>query len=127
MIYVLLFFTIIFVKAIFESTTFNTPYEESNKKQKRTGLVSLIVAASLLGGAAVGGIVHHDKKNKDNENQSDGKKGYFARLLERTKYGPEVKDYSDQMVKDEDGNMTLKITDPKTFWSLSRYLVIEVG
>lgn len=44
-------------------------------------------------------------KNKDSENQSDGKKGYFARLWERTKYGPEVKDYSDQMVKDEDGNL----------------------
>lgn len=44
-------------------------------------------------------------KNKDAENQSDGKKGYFARLWERTKYGPEVKDYSDQMVKDEDGNL----------------------
>ena len=42
--------------------------KEANKKQKRTGLVSLIVAASLLGGAAVGGIVHHGKKNKDNEN-----------------------------------------------------------
>ena len=35
--------------------------KEANKKQKRTGLVSLIVAASLLGGAAVGGIVHHGK------------------------------------------------------------------
>lgn len=45
--------------------------KEANKKQKRTGLVSLIVAASLLGGAAVGGIVHHGKKNKDNENPYD--------------------------------------------------------
>ncbi len=36
-------------------------------------------------------------------------------------------DGSYEFVKDEDGNMTLKITDPKTFWSLSRYLVIEVG
>lgn len=38
-----LFFTIIFVKAIFESTTFNTPYEESNKKQKR--ILSAIICA----------------------------------------------------------------------------------
>ena len=30
-------------------------------------------------------------------------------------------------VKDEDGNMTLKITDEKEFWSLGKYLVIEVG
>ena len=30
-------------------------------------------------------------------------------------------------VKDEDGNMTLKITDEKAFWSLGKYLVIEVG
>ena len=36
-------------------------------------------------------------------------------------------DGSYEFIKDEDGNMTLKISDPKTFWSLSRYLVIEVG
>ena len=28
--------------------------------------------------------------------------------------------------KDEDGNLILRITDPKVFWSLGRYLVIEV-
>ena len=32
-----------------------------------------------------------------------------------------------EFVKDEDGNLTLNITDPKTFWSLGKYLVIEVG
>lgn len=32
-----------------------------------------------------------------------------------------------EFVKDEDGNITLNITDPKTFWSLGKYLVIEVG
>lgn len=32
-----------------------------------------------------------------------------------------------EFVKDEDGNLTLKILDPKTFWSLGKYLVIEVG
>ena len=32
-----------------------------------------------------------------------------------------------ELVKDEDGNLTLNITDPKTFWSLGKYLVIEVG
>ena len=32
-----------------------------------------------------------------------------------------------EVVKDEDGNLTLNITDPKTFWSLGKYLVIEVG
>ena len=32
-----------------------------------------------------------------------------------------------EFVKDEDGNMTLKITDEKAFWSLGKYLVIEVG
>lgn len=32
-----------------------------------------------------------------------------------------------EFVKDEDDNLTLKITDPKTFWSLGKYLVIEVG
>ena len=31
------------------------------------------------------------------------------------------------LLKDEDGNMTLKITDEKAFWSLGKYLVIEVG
>lgn len=29
--------------------------------------------------------------------------------------------------KDEDGNLTLRITDEKAFWSLGKYLVIEVG
>ena len=29
--------------------------------------------------------------------------------------------------KDEDGNVTLKITNPEAFWSLSKFLVIEVG
>lgn len=32
-----------------------------------------------------------------------------------------------EFVKDEDDNLTLKITDVKTFWSLGKYLVIEVG
>lgn len=32
-----------------------------------------------------------------------------------------------EFAKDEDGNITLNITDPKTFWSLGKYLVIEVG
>lgn len=32
-----------------------------------------------------------------------------------------------EFVKDEDGNVTLKITDTKAFWSLGKYLVIEVG
>jgi hypothetical protein len=32
-----------------------------------------------------------------------------------------------QLDKDEDGNLTLKITDVKQFWSLGKYLVIEVG
>ena len=32
-----------------------------------------------------------------------------------------------EFVKDEDGNLTLNIPDPKTFWSLGKYLVIEVG
>ncbi|SEF90071.1 Cbp1 family collagen-binding glycoprotein adhesin [Parabacteroides chinchillae] len=32
-----------------------------------------------------------------------------------------------EFVKDEDNNLTLKITDTKAFWSLGKYLVIEVG
>lgn len=32
-----------------------------------------------------------------------------------------------ELVKDEDGNLTLKISDEKAFWSLGKYLVIEVG
>ncbi len=32
-----------------------------------------------------------------------------------------------EFVKDEDGNVTLKINNPDSFWSLSKYLVIEVG
>ncbi|MGM9758709.1 MAG: hypothetical protein ACI30I_01165 [Parabacteroides sp.] len=32
-----------------------------------------------------------------------------------------------EFVKDEDGNMTLKILDEQSFWSIGKYLVIEVG
>lgn len=32
-----------------------------------------------------------------------------------------------EFVKDEDGNLTLKITNEKAFWSLGKYLVIEVS
>lgn len=32
-----------------------------------------------------------------------------------------------EFIKDEDGNLTLKISDEKAFWSLGKYLVIEVG
>ncbi len=32
-----------------------------------------------------------------------------------------------EFVKDEDGNITLKITDIKAFWKMSKFLVIEVG
>ncbi len=32
-----------------------------------------------------------------------------------------------EFVKDNDGNLTFKILDEKLFWSLGRYLVIEVG
>ncbi len=31
------------------------------------------------------------------------------------------------MDKDEDGNKVLKILDPKTFWGLTKHLVVEVG
>ena len=31
-----------------------------------------------------------------------------------------------ELVKDEKGLLTLKITNPNKFWSVSRYLVIEV-
>ena len=30
-------------------------------------------------------------------------------------------------IKDANGNLTMQITEPELFWSLSRYLVIEVG
>ncbi|MEG1544091.1 MAG: hypothetical protein RR382_06150 [Tannerellaceae bacterium] len=36
-------------------------------------------------------------------------------------------DGSYELVKDVDGNLTLHISDPKSFWSLGKYLVIEVG
>ena len=32
-----------------------------------------------------------------------------------------------EFVEDEDRNLTLKINDEKAFWSLGKYLVIEVG
>ncbi|MDH6306102.1 putative nucleic acid-binding Zn-ribbon protein [Parabacteroides sp. PF5-5] len=36
-------------------------------------------------------------------------------------------DGSYEFVKDGEGNITFKITDVKSFWSLGKYLVIEVG
>ena len=32
-----------------------------------------------------------------------------------------------EFVEDEEGNLTLVITDAQTFWSLGKYLVIEVS
>jgi len=32
-----------------------------------------------------------------------------------------------RLIKDNDGNFTLKITDPDKFWSLSKFLVVVVG
>jgi hemin uptake protein HemP len=31
------------------------------------------------------------------------------------------------LVKDTDGNLILEINNPDSFWSLSKYLVIEIG
>ena len=31
-----------------------------------------------------------------------------------------------ELVKDDKGQLTLKITNPKEFWSVSKYLVIQV-
>ena len=32
-----------------------------------------------------------------------------------------------RFVKDAEGNLTLEIVNAKSFWSLSKYLVVEVG
>ena len=32
-----------------------------------------------------------------------------------------------RFVKDGEGNLTLEITNVKSFWSMSKYLVVEVG
>ena len=64
------------------------------------------------------------KELKDQKILSGG--GLFAKskVLQSGFNHPEG---SYEFVKDEDGNMTLKITDEKAFWSLGKYLVIEVG
>ncbi|WP_455586522.1 Cbp1 family collagen-binding glycoprotein adhesin [Bacteroides sp.] len=68
---------------------------------------------------------------------ADFNKDYFTQIDIRTT--KEIKLYSKraelltthpagsyELVKDDKGQLTLKITDPKEFWSVSRYLVIQV-
>ena len=35
--------------------------------------------------------------------------------------------HMDRFIKDGEGNLTLEITNVKSFWSMSKYLVVEVG
>ena len=68
---------------------------------------------------------------------ADFNKDYFTQIDVRTT--KEIKLYSKraelltthpagsyELVKDDKGQLTLKITDPKEFWSVSKYLVIQV-
>ena len=68
---------------------------------------------------------------------ADFNKDYFTQIDIRTT--KEIKLYSKraelltthpagsyELVKDDKGQLTLKITNPKEFWSVSRYLVIQV-
>ena len=41
-------------------------------------------------------------------------------------YRPGQKTGSYALEKDDKGQLTLKITNPKDFWSVSKYLVIQV-
>jgi chromosome segregation ATPase len=70
--------------------------------------------------------------------QGDFNKDYFVsvdirELKEIPLYAKKAKlrtnqpEASYEFVKDEDGNLTLKITNSKEFWSLGRFLVIEVN
>ena len=76
------------------------------------------------------------QKTKVLENE-DFNKDYFTQIDIRT--DKEIKLYSKEaklltahpegtyeLVKDDKGQLTLKITNPNKFWSVSRYLVIEV-
>jgi hypothetical protein len=76
------------------------------------------------------------QKTKVLENE-DFNKDYFTQIDIRT--DKEIKLYSKdaklltahpegtyELVKDDKGQLTLKITNPNKFWSISRYLVIEV-
>ena len=76
------------------------------------------------------------QKTKVLENE-DFNKDYFTQIDIRT--DKEIKLYSKdaklltahpegtyEFVKDDKGQLTLKITNPNKFWSISRYLVIEV-
>ena len=76
------------------------------------------------------------QKTKVLENE-DFSKDYFTQIDIRT--DKEIKLYSKdaklltahpegtyELVKDDKGQLTLKITNPNKFWSVSRYLVIEV-
>jgi len=68
---------------------------------------------------------------------ADFNKDYFTQIDIRTT--KEIKLYSKradlltthpaksyELVKDDKGQLTLKITNPKEFWSVSKYLVIQV-
>ncbi|MBO7552759.1 MAG: hypothetical protein J6T82_01850 [Bacteroidaceae bacterium] len=80
-----------------------------------------------------GGFLRKDKVLAE----SDINKDYFTEIDVRTT--KEIRLYSKSadvltthptgsysLVKDGDGNLTLHITDEKTFWSVSKYLVIQV-
>ena len=73
----------------------------------------------------------------DVSKNADFNKDYFTQIDIRTT--KEIKLYSKraelltthpagsyELVKDDKGQLTLKITNPKEFWSVSRYLVIQV-
>ena len=76
-------------------------------------------------------------KNGDVLKNDDFNKDYFTQIDIRTT--KEIKLYSKraelltthpaksyELVKDDKGQLTLKITNPKEFWSVSKYLVIQV-
>lgn len=70
--------------------------------------------------------------------ESDFNKDYFIKIdirevteiplfSKKAKLKSNHPEGSFEFVKDEDDNLTLKITDVNQFWSLGKYLVIEVG
>jgi uncharacterized protein YoxC len=112
-----------------QAKTLQTQEEELNTAFYCFGTSKELKDQKILSG---GGLF-----SKSKTLQSDFNRDYFIAIdirnvteielfAHKAKLKSNHPDGSYEFVKDDDGNLTFKITDIKVFWSLGRYLVIEV-
>ena len=72
-------------------------------------------------------VLENDDFNKNYFTQIDIRKDKEIKLYSKdAKLLTSHPDGSYEFIKDKKGTLTLKILNPNSFWSISRYLVIEV-